>query len=150
MNSQFGVNRNVLASIWFWLKSLLTDSRAAWHIKGPLCGVGPEAGSDCWDRRVLTHWSLGMWQQLWMRIDVEGILPKGPYLPCVSMAGRALLAGYPRYLEHSLCNYPQVNALRTLDWWFVNIVSGHGLVPSGNKPLPEPMLTLIYVVIWHL
>ena len=24
----------------------------------------------------------------------EGILPKGPYLPCVSMAGRALLAGY--------------------------------------------------------
>ena len=26
----------------------------------------------------------------------EGILPKEPYLPCVSMAGRALLAGYPR------------------------------------------------------
>ena len=24
----------------------------------------------------------------------EGILPKEPYLPCVSMAGRALLAGY--------------------------------------------------------
>ena len=29
---------------------------------------------------------------------IEGILPKGPYLPCVSMAGRALLAGYPRYV----------------------------------------------------
>ena len=28
---------------------------------------------------------------------IEGILPKGPYLPCVSMADRALLAGYPRY-----------------------------------------------------
>ena len=28
---------------------------------------------------------------------IEGILPKGPYLPCVSMAGRALLAGYHRY-----------------------------------------------------
>ena len=28
----------------------------------------------------------------------EGILPKGPYLPCVSMAGRALLAGYHRFL----------------------------------------------------
>ena len=25
---------------------------------------------------------------------IEGILRKGPYLPCVSMAGRALLAGY--------------------------------------------------------
>ena len=23
----------------------------------------------------------------------------------------------------------------------VNIGSGYGLVPSGNKPLPEPMLT---------
>ena len=29
-------------------------------------------------------------------IHNEGILPKGPYRPCVSMAGRALLAGYPR------------------------------------------------------
>ena len=27
-------------------------------------------------------------------MTIEGILPKGPYLPCVSMAGRALLAGY--------------------------------------------------------
>ena len=27
---------------------------------------------------------------------LEGILPKGPYLLCVSMAGRALLAGYHR------------------------------------------------------
>ena len=30
--------------------------------------------------------------------------------------------------------------------WLVNIGSGNGLVPSGNKPLPEPMLTQIYVV----
>ena len=28
---------------------------------------------------------------------IEGILPKGPYLPCVSMAGRALFAGYHWY-----------------------------------------------------
>ena len=33
---------------------------------------------------------------------IEGILPKGPYLPCGSMAGRALLAGYPR---HSTCKW---------------------------------------------
>ena len=32
-------------------------------------------------------------------------------------------------------------------WWLVNIGSGNGLVPSGNKPLPEPMLTQIDVVI---
>ena len=30
-----------------------------------------------------------------------------------------------------------------LHWWSVNIGSGNGLVPSGNKPLPEPMLTQI-------
>ena len=31
--------------------------------------------------------------------DIEGILSKRPYLPCVSMAGRAFLAGYHRYVE---------------------------------------------------
>ena len=31
----------------------------------------------------------------------------------------------------------------------VNIGSGNGLVPSGNKPLPEPMLTQISVAIWR-
>ena len=29
---------------------------------------------------------------------IEGIMPKGPYLPCVSMAGRALFAGCPRHV----------------------------------------------------
>ena len=31
----------------------------------------------------------------------------------------------------------------------VNIGSGNDLVPSGNKPLPEPMLTQIHVAKWH-
>ena len=31
----------------------------------------------------------------------------------------------------------------------VNIGSGNGLLPSGNKPLPDPMLTLIYDTIWY-
>ena len=35
-----------------------------------------------------------------------------------------------------------------LQWWSVTIGSGNGLVPSGNKPLPEPMLTPISVVKW--
>ena len=30
--------------------------------------------------------------------EFEGILPKGPYLPCISMAGRALLAEYHRII----------------------------------------------------
>ena len=32
--------------------------------------------------------------------DIEGILLKGPYPPCVSMAARALLAGYHRYVAY--------------------------------------------------
>ena len=28
--------------------------------------------------------------------QVDGILPKGPYPPCLRMADRALLAGYPQ------------------------------------------------------
>ena len=51
---------------------------------------------------------IGPWKTwLWSQIKdfeihikdryIEGILPKGPYPPCVSMAGRALLAGCHRY-----------------------------------------------------
>ena len=35
---------------------------------------------------------------------IKSILQKGPYLPCVSMAGRALLAGYHWYMHHGLYN----------------------------------------------
>ena len=31
----------------------------------------------------------------------------------------------------------------------INIGSGNVLVSSGNKPLPEPMLTQISVAIWR-
>ena len=30
-----------------------------------------------------------------------------------------------------------------------NIGSGNGFGLSGNKPLPEPMLTLIFVAMWR-
>ena len=32
-------------------------------------------------------------------------------------------------------------------WWKINIGLGKGLVMFGNKPLPEPMLTKLYVTI---
>ena len=47
--------------------------------------------------------------------DIKGILPKGPYLPCVSMAGRALLAGYHRYVEFRLL-LPRFWSCLT-QWW---------------------------------
>ena len=36
-----------------------------------------------------------------------------------------------------------------LSHWQVNTGSGNGLVPSCNKPLPEPMLTQTCVAIWR-
>ena len=35
----------------------------------------------------------------------EGILPKGPYPPCLRMADRALLAGYPRFMSGGVAWY---------------------------------------------
>ena len=37
---------------------------------------------------------------------------------------------------------------RTPLWW-INIGSGNGLVPSGSKPLPVPILTKINATIWR-
>ena len=54
-------------------------------------------------------------------------------------------------LKYFLWNCYQVNATTgtTSHWSLVNIGSGNGLVLSGNKPLPEPMLTKIPVAIWR-
>ena len=42
--------------------------------------------------------------------------------------------------KYFLWNCYQANA-KTPHWSLVNIGSRNGLVPSGNKPLPEPVLT---------
>ena len=47
---------------------------------------------------------------------------------------------YSQYLKYFLWNCYQVIAT-TPHWSLVNIGSGNGLEPPGNKPLPEPMLT---------
>ena len=45
-----------------------------------------------------------------------------------------------KFLKYFLWNFYQIYAT-TPHWSLVNIDSGNGFVPSGNKPLPEPMLT---------
>ena len=50
-------------------------------------------------------------------LQIEGILPKGPYLPCVSMAGRALLAGY---VEINPCSIDQC-----FDWYMKKKIHGY-------------------------
>ena len=52
------------------------------------------------------------------------------------------------WLRYLLQNCTQMNATGPY-WLQVNIGSGDGLVPSGNKSLPEPMLTQIYAAIWR-
>ena len=49
-------------------------------------------------------------------------------------------------ITHSLWNCPEVNATKP-HWWWVKYWCSNGMVPSGNMPLPEPMLTQIYVTI---
>ena len=49
---------------------------------------------------------------------IDGILPKGPYPPCLRMADRALLAGYPQSI-------PWDNELRK-SW--VQLYHGHSLL----------------------
>ena len=45
----------------------------------------------------------------------EGILPKGPYLPCVSMAGRTLLAGYHRFARYVQPRFKHINLIYYCD-----------------------------------
>ena len=57
----------------------------------------------------------------------DGILPRGPYLPCVSMAGRALLAGYPRIYTvvcpRHICNrHPVGPSVRFLLCWNSDLI----------------------------
>ena len=47
--------------------------------------------------------------------QLEGILPKGLYLPCVSMAGMALLAGYPRIVVYLIGQYYHMFIGKLLD-----------------------------------
>ena len=45
---------------------------------------------------IITLCIILLYLLLLINTHLKGILPKRPYLPCVSMAGRALLAGYHR------------------------------------------------------
>ena len=49
------------------------------------------------------------------------------------------------YIKHSFSYMPKgiIDDESTRTW------SGSGLVPSGNKPFPEPIATLIYVTMWR-
>ena len=104
--------------ISLWLNRLTGASYDAWQIsERPRCpkaiSLGFEISRDVIIIRLVPSWmvfwvirsSCGYWvnliaqsnQDLRFRIYIEGILLKGPYPPCLRMADRALLTGYPRY-----------------------------------------------------
>ena len=70
-------------------KTALTPLQTHWSY----CSLAP---NHRYTRFTLCLWCVMVCQ--WSILSIEGILPKGSYLPCVSMAGRALLAGYPRHI----------------------------------------------------
>ena len=61
----------------------------------PACILSISSTFTIWINRLLHSPNL-VARGLPVEYEFEGILPKGPYLPCVSMAGGALLAGYHR------------------------------------------------------
>ena len=73
----------------------------------------------------------------------------------------------PRWVKHKLVIFKHISRIDILSisceiavslsgechktslMFTVTVAAGNGLVPSGNKPSPEPMFTKIYVTIWH-
>ena len=77
---------------------------------------------------TLTHCSLG---------DLDGILKI--QIPVLF---------YDWYLQIFSWSYLQMIAMGPY-WWLISSGSGNGLVPSGNKSLPEPISTQFHATIWH-
>ena len=79
---------------------------------------------------------------------IEGILLKGPYLPCISMVGRVLLAGYHRYSSpfRSRYNMSFVNPQSDLSSDFVVTVlfAIHSFIEKSRLYL-KPFLNTVVV-----
>ena len=74
------------------------------RVDGPWSGYGdPDPANLRWNTYNITLKDNFIWLTLGncpcKRCHIEGILPNGPYPPCLRMADRALLAGYPRYQD---------------------------------------------------
>ena len=57
-----------------------------------------------------------------LTVQLNGILPKGPYPPCLRMADRAILAGYPWTAKvwkwiSNLIPHLIMDVIHAVDWW---------------------------------
>ena len=92
----------ILLMFWWWCPNQLCNplsgyknGRAFWKVFPAISSRGVFIIS------LYFYWYVNASMDI---LHIEGILPKGPYLPCVSMVGRALLAGYPRYVAWNFRN----------------------------------------------
>ena len=72
---------------------------------------------------------------------IDGILPKGPYPPCLCMADKALLVGYPRYVPYVYIQHP-------VDiWWDILYGEKHGW-----DVFPDSLLPMLWQLrqLWRL
>ena len=92
------------------------------HYSFTVHGFGNSGVSVCQSQTAT--WFLSKQQIYIMTLKFKGILPKGPYLPCVSMAGRALLAGYHQIMYAlSIFECWQPTLLQQSQVWPVNLKS---------------------------
>ena len=82
------------------------------------------------------------------RHKIEGILPKGPYPPCLRMADRAFLAGYPRNIVTFSRDWDGTGTWKSTLWttrirvyYIVCIVATDDLMMQGARALAAVILT---------
>ena len=95
---------------------------------------------------VISHWGL-LWKSMHtLKLDRPYLI--GTWEILINTRGNNFETNFSNWwLKYLLWKCPQV-IVTGPHWWYINIGSGNGLVPSGTKPLPEPMLTQFYVGIW--
>ena len=89
-------SKALICALFLLYHQFVVDSRVC--VSNHLPGYFPYTGAQ-WSNLEGYVWNILLTnikpKELTKHIDF--ILPKGPYRPCLRMADRALLAGYPRY-----------------------------------------------------
>ena len=97
----------------------------------PTISVAIHGGYRCWVRAIRSIKYINV------------ILPKGPYPPCLRIADRALLAGYPRYIDDN--NYRNIKCMKR--WLYNELQTGVMclLYVSETKPCFQNRSWLIFL-----
>ena len=96
------------------------------------------------NNRFKSQWSLFIWMHLtqWPLRDAA-VMFEWLILKLISRT-------YMYWAFQMACEITLTQVNATIPGWLlVDIGSDNGLMSSGNKPLPEPMLIQIRVAIWH-